>query len=888
MSVPVRHFATTLFLVIGVFSAHRAVVAAEEKLAQLPLRKVVLFNSDLGFFRHEGDIEGDKQVELKFNIDDINDLLKSMVLEDLGGGRVSTVTYGAREPVTRTLKSFAIDLPRNPTLAELLRQVRGEKIQVDAPNPIIGTIVGIERRRAKAGKDETVETDVLTLLTPTGLRSIPFDSIQQTQLLDPKLNLELQEALAILSKAHRSDKKSVTLEFLGKGKRPVRIGYIQEFPVWKTSYRLVVKDDGSLFLQGWAIVENTTEQDWTNVSLTLVSGQPISFVQDLYQPLYADRPIVVPESYASLSPRTYDQDLAAADADFRKAATPERQFVRRRQSGFGLGGFGGGLGGGGGGGALGGSGPAPNPNGAANPQRPFVTSVVPVVGGVPANAAGAAPAGNPDGVDLNKGVASVAQADNVGELFRYAIDSPVTLARQKSAMLPIVNGAVKGEKLSIYNPAVHLKHPLNGLKLINSTGLHLMQGPITVFDGGEYAGDARIEDLRPGTERLLSYALDLDTEVAPAPEKSSRSLSAVTIAGASLIETHLLDRTRSYIVKNSGAKTKKLLIEYPLDPKWTLVTPKEPAEKTRDLYRFAVTAEPGKPANFHVVEQRIDKPEVVLTKLPQSIPATIDDNPAGFVSAMRERTSDTLSGVKIAKGRLIASREIVRRRQFVVRNPGSKETTIPIDYAVDPQWSLIAPKQSAERGHGFHRFDLKLEQGKPSVLEVVERRIAALEFPIARLTDEQIAAYARDKVVDPDVKAALVELIKRRQALAELAAHKTQLDAQVKEVADEQARIRQNMTQLDRNSELYNRYVKKFGIQEDEIEKLRQQEHALSSDLESRRKALNELFPVESDSAAVDPFEAEGSLKKAPARPSNDKGASEPAKNDDPLKAQGG
>ena len=210
----------------------------------------------------------------------------------------------------------------------------------------------------------------------------------------------MQEALAILSKAHRSDKKTVTLDFLGKGKLPVRIGYIQEFPVWKTSYRLVVKDDGSMFLQGWAIIENTTEQDWSNVSLTLVSGQPISFVQDLYQPLYAVRPIVVPESYASLSPRIYDQDLAAVDADFRKAATPEGQFVRRRQknefqNGAGFGGFSGGLGGGGfgggGGGALGGSGPAPNPNGDANPQRPFVTSVVPVVGGVPANAAGACP-----------------------------------------------------------------------------------------------------------------------------------------------------------------------------------------------------------------------------------------------------------------------------------------------------------------------------------------------------------------------------------------------------------------------------------------------------------------------------------------------------------------
>src|SRR5260370_37158539 len=118
MSIAARHVATTLFLIVGVFSADRAVRAAEERPAQLPLKKVVLFNSGLGFFRHEGDIEGDKLVELKFNIDDINDLLKSMVLEDLGGGRISTVTYGSREPGTRTLKTLAIALTRNPTLAE--------------------------------------------------------------------------------------------------------------------------------------------------------------------------------------------------------------------------------------------------------------------------------------------------------------------------------------------------------------------------------------------------------------------------------------------------------------------------------------------------------------------------------------------------------------------------------------------------------------------------------------------------------------------------------------------------------------------------------------------------------------------------------------------------
>src|SRR6516164_578771 len=138
-------------------------------------------------------------------------------------------------------------------------------------------------------------------------------------------------------------------------------------------------------------------------------------------------------------------------------------------------------------------------------------------GGMPAPTAAAAPNAvlgyvrdSQRGLNVQQGVESAAQASNVGELFRYQIATPVKLERGKSAMLPIVNESVKGEKVSIYNEQIQSKHPLNGLRLKNSTDLHLMQGPITVFDDSAYAGDAQIQDLPPGSERLISYALDLD------------------------------------------------------------------------------------------------------------------------------------------------------------------------------------------------------------------------------------------------------------------------------------------------------------------------------------------------------------------------------------------
>ncbi len=275
----------------------------------MPLTKVVLFTSGVGYFEHRGEVEGDAQVEMRFNVNDVNDLLKSMVLEDRGGGRISTVTYGSRDPITKTLQAFPIDLTNNPTLGDILDQVRGEKVQIDAPTAITGVLLGVEKRRKQVGQDETAEVEFLNLLTEEGLRSVPMDSISRVKLLNEELDKEFHQALAVLATGHNNDKKSVTLDFLGSGKRPVRVGYIQETPVWKTSYRLVLDEGGKPFLQGWAIVENTTEADWDNVQLTLVSGRPISFVMDLYEPLYVQRPLEQLELYASLRPQVYEQDL---------------------------------------------------------------------------------------------------------------------------------------------------------------------------------------------------------------------------------------------------------------------------------------------------------------------------------------------------------------------------------------------------------------------------------------------------------------------------------------------------------------------------------------------------------------------------------------------------
>ncbi|MFN0020982.1 MAG: hypothetical protein ACKVP0_22210 [Pirellulaceae bacterium] len=686
---------------------------AEEPATNIPLKRVVMFSSGVAFYERNGDVEGNATVDLRFNTRDINDLLKSMVLQDEGGGKISTVSYGSKDPITRTLRTFTIDLTHEPTLADLLGQIRGEKIEIDSPNKMTGTIIGIEKRRKPAGMNETVEVEYLNLLTDEGLRSVPLDGVGKIKLSNPKLDAELRQALLVLALGKSVDKKSVTLNFTGAGKRPVKVGYIQESPIWKTSYRLVLADDAKPLLQGWAIVENTTEEDWDNVNLTLVSGRPISFVMDLYQPMYIDRPLVQQELYASLRPRTYDQDLASADDEFRKARMPAKPGIAGMMGGAGHGG----------------------PPAAKKAMEQLAKSESETFG-LKRNRADEKAASSGRYLADGKGeggfdpgaVESVAQASDVGEMFQYRIATPVKLGRQKSAMLPIVNDSVEGEKVSIYNPAVHAKHPLNGLRLKNSTDLHLMQGPITVFDDGAYAGDAQIQDLPPKSERLVSYAMDLDTEVAPTSTGEPEQLIAVKIARGTMQITRKYGRTQSYVIKNSGKKAKKVLVEYPLDTQWTLLEPKDPTEKTRSLYRLAVNAEPGKPANLTIKEQR-----------------TADDYQA-----------------------------------------------------------------------------------------------------LSNLDDGTIRFYINAKVVSDKIKAALEEVIKRKGAQGQLVAKRAEMERQVQIIFDEQNRIRQNMAQLPKDSDLFRRYVTKFDEQETKIDQLREQIKKAIADETAGRDSLNK-FLVELD-----------------------------------------
>jgi hypothetical protein len=584
--------------------------------AALPLSRVVLFSSGVGYFQRDGQVEGNTSLELSFRAADVNDLLKSLVLRDLDGGQVTGVTYASRDPLARTLRSFAIDLTGSPDLAAILAQARGEPLEVVSSETLRGTLVGLEAKETKEG---TVET-YLNLLTDRGLRSVALSQTQEVRFLNPQMDRELRAALALLAQSHNQDRKRV-LTFSGKGKRRVQVGYLLETPVWKTSYRMVLGAEQSHFLQGWAIVENTTDQEWKAVRLALVSGRPVSFIMDLYQPLYLPRPLIQPELYANLRPQKYEEDLSAPPP------------------------------------------PAPAPKAAkeAAPARSRAAAgAAPAAKALPEEAyeeAEYAPAAEP--LDLRQGVSAAARAGEAGSFFQYAISFPVTLQRQESAMLPIVGQDVEGRRYSIYNEKVHPKHPMHGLKLKNTTGLTLMGGPITLFEAGTYAGDAQIDTLPVGAERLVSFALDLETEVSPVARSQPDLLVAVRISRGTLVSTVTLRREKSYTIKVSGTKAREVLIEHPLSPDWELVQPKQAEERTRDLYRFLVKAAPT--ASAPAVQELLVAEE---RKVDQSVAVgnLSDDLIAFYIKApvVSAKVKEALNGLTRRKAELA---DTLRQRQ---------------------------------------------------------------------------------------------------------------------------------------------------------------------------------------------------------------------------------
>ena len=455
---------------------------------------------------------------------------------------------------------------------------------------------------------EVIET--LLLLSDAGLVSINLQYLDTLSFTDERIQKEFQQALGLLAGSADDRKRQLVLRFDGKTKRTVRVGYVTESPVWKVSYRVLLGDadlagkgDTDPFLQGWALVENTTDEDWTNVKLSLVSGRPVSFIQDLYQPLYVPRPTVAPDFIGSPMPQFSEVaiDSLSESLSLNRPASPNGRSAGR---GGGFGGGGGGMGGFGGSGA---------PVAKMDASAPVTLNFA----------------------EMRDSVASQASGETAGELFRYDIAALVNLPRQQAAMIPIVTEPIKAKKISIYNANTNAIYPMNGVSLTNSTSLFLKAGPATFFDSGTYAGDGRLPDMPAKSNRVITYALDQAVRVDRGNAQGSSTEVDVNIArGVMIIQRREL-LEQPYSIKNEGSTVKSVWIEHPRDDNYTLVAPKEPQEKTTGFLRFEVDAPAGKTTALTVKTQRLVSEEVGLLDGGLDRLSTYSNKPTGVSPAVK-------------------------------------------------------------------------------------------------------------------------------------------------------------------------------------------------------------------------------------------------------------
>jgi hypothetical protein len=567
----------------------------------LPVKKITLYRSGVGYFERSGEVSGNAEVQLRFNTDQINDILKSMVLLDLNGGRIDSVSYGSKEPLAKRLASFGINIADNPAASEILQRLRGTPVKISMPEgEFSGTIMNVEQRstvfqgtgQGSGGSATAYTLPWINLVTKDGVKSFNLAHSTGFQILDAALAEELNKALSALAEYRADRTKTVDLRFAGTGTRRVVVGYVYEMPVWKTSYRVVLPDldaagqtKGQLHVQGWAVVENTTDQDWNGVQLSLVSGRPVSFQMDLYEPLFSARPWVSVPTIPGVSPRMFAGGIGTDDALADAGGAPAK------------------------------------PEAADSGKAGFYSMASSRSGAAPA--AAPAPPGRPPRVTLGKNVAdekmyagvtagdmtdyaakAAAQAQTVGEVFQFQVEAPVSIERQRSAMIPILTAAVSGKRVSIYNASDGSQFPMRGVEITNDSGLALLPGPISVFDGSAYAGDAQIGQIPKGDKRMLAYALDLEMAVITKPETHT-TLTKVTIVNGSIRQSYKDRLTTTYEFSNKDTtRGRTLILEHPKSGDYELADTEKPTEQTQDLYRFTLPIEAGKGKKFTVTQER--------------------------------------------------------------------------------------------------------------------------------------------------------------------------------------------------------------------------------------------------------------------------------------------
>ena len=561
--------------------------AAPAQTGRLPVKRVVLYKNGVGYFEHAARVQGTQELNIDFTTAQLNDVLKSLTVVDLGEGRISSVRYNSIAPLAERLKGLRLPFGENVGRDDFLSAMRGAR--VDVRSGVVtstGKLLSVEKVKHQNGDGKDLyETTEFAIVTDSGeMKSFVLSPLVSVHLADHELNTEVGRYLDLVGSSRARDLRQMTITATGTGERNIFVSYISEVPIWKSTYRIILPDEATAkpgaepLLQGWAIVDNTIGEDWKDVHLSLVAGAPQSFVQNISQPFYARRPeIPLPQS-VQLTPQSHE-------------ATVEEQPVAA---------------------------PPPLPAGlpggsstGSGSATAYGYATADKVANLSLNGQNVAPMAK-----LSPGAASEtievraeaekgpveAQGKSIGDFFEYDLKQSINIGQNQSALVPIVQSHVEAEKVTLWNAD---SVPLLALWIKNTSGQMLDSGSFNIIEGNTFAGEGVFEVLHPNERRLLSYAGDSALHVKTLSDSSSTPYTSVRISKGNMTLISEERKSTKYTLRNADSKPRVVVLEHPSQEGegWRLrdTTPK-PEETTASFHRFRVNVDAGKTSDLTVEE----------------------------------------------------------------------------------------------------------------------------------------------------------------------------------------------------------------------------------------------------------------------------------------------
>jgi hypothetical protein len=514
----------------------------------LAIKRVTLYKHGLGFFERRGPFEG-QTLRLEFSKRAMDDVLKSLIAIDEGAGQVLGLEFETPEDRNPNVARPTLALPDGRGLTELLNALRGREVRLEAGSESLeGLLVGVELE-----DKHHLERGLVTVFDAAQKRvsTLRLDRLERVTLLDETAVSDVSFALRV---ARSEEERASAVLQLSDDSHDLSISYIAPAPSWRVSYRLLSEeleaDQRKLLLQAWGLFDNTLEDDLENVELTLVAGMPVSFRYALHQPNTPERPLVADQERTVGAPIEFDMMAAGAPMMEMEAAKPQLASMAAM--------------------------PAPAPMGKAKARSRAQA--------------------------LEQSTQPVAQGADRGALFAYRVSTPVSVARGRSAMVPILSQRLEGKRELLYNRTKYARHPVASLRFKNQTGLTLERGPVTVLEGNDYAGEAVVDFSPAGAEVILAFAVELGIVVTERHEHETRLSSLHVNSGYLLFQEYNVQRT-IYELVSALDRSADVVIEHPRSGGMEVFDSSEPLEQNATHVRWRVPCPAQQTVQFTVQER---------------------------------------------------------------------------------------------------------------------------------------------------------------------------------------------------------------------------------------------------------------------------------------------